>query len=288
MYVFPSVTSTELIKLTKKKAEADKVGKPVRKSSHGRSIAMHAGDWGRLRNYTEAKRMGTQSGNGNMPNDISAQAQIAGTHKGDLKRGVKVCKSDSCLNTLIQPFEQRVRHCSACMRAEQVIGLELERARIVLRLRPLLSHGQVTFQGFIGRFCQRCMRVQPLGEFDGKQSNCRAKLAIHNARRRKSKRARAGHAKGRPATDLNEPHSASNPEHSESDAPTIPWLQMPFAQASAQASRDADQKAPHAGDGAGAPMTLPFDGIDILLPFECAGSFDGGGGLSSHIAKRRM
>jgi len=97
---------------------------------------MHAGEWGRLDNCTEAKSTGTQGRNGNISNGISAPAQLAGTHKGERKSGVKVCKSDSCLNTLIQPFEQRVRHCSACMRAEQVIGLEVERTRGVLRLRP--------------------------------------------------------------------------------------------------------------------------------------------------------
>jgi len=70
------------------------------------------------------------------------------------------------------------------------------------------------------RFCQQCGRFQLLQEFDGEKRSCRARLARHNARRRKNeglrpkKKTMKGamvRSKSLTLHDLKKPYGASSP-----------------------------------------------------------------------------
>jgi hypothetical protein len=49
---------------------------------------------------------------------------------------------------------------------------------------------QVILDGAAVRFCQQCGRFHPLDSFEGNKRTCKAKLKVHNARRRHNKKAR--------------------------------------------------------------------------------------------------
>ena len=63
------------------------------------------------------------------------------------------------------------------------------------------------------RFCQQCGRFQPLSDFEGAKKSCRAKLELHNARRKQA-RAAAAVCDSKPSSSLSPTRSSGDLDNS--------------------------------------------------------------------------
>eukprot|EP01025_Chloroclados_australasicus_P031223 TRINITY_DN3157_c0_g2_i1.p1 TRINITY_DN3157_c0_g2~~TRINITY_DN3157_c0_g2_i1.p1 ORF type:complete len:896 (-),score=58.83 TRINITY_DN3157_c0_g2_i1:2849-5536(-) len=119
--------------------------------------------------------------NGNVNNSANAsdeteQRQASGTSSSSLGKsldqpkptrkyykGPQICQCCKCDLKNVKEYNRRYRVCPTCQKAEYV---QMDN----------------TFM----RYCQQCGRFQPLIDFSGNRRSCRARLELHNARRRKN------------------------------------------------------------------------------------------------------
>ena len=109
---------------------------------------------------------------------LNEQVEPAAARAGGRKGRTVVCQVDSCGEVLstrsgggalvplagIKAYHLRYRLCEVHLRAEAV---------------PV--------SGVDSRFCQKCSRWHPLGDYEGAKRTCRKMLLAHNTRRRDSR-----------------------------------------------------------------------------------------------------